>query len=63
MVTIVASDVCKLTYLVSTALPILRRWARGAIRAGRPALARGGNEEFDRMLGVMEMTSVFIRRA
>ena len=60
-VTVVAIDVCELTYLDSTALPALRRWARAVSRDGRPALLRGVNQEFDRMLSVMGMTSVFLR--
>ena len=58
---IVAIDVTDLTYLDSIALPPLRRWAKAASRAGRPALVRGVNQDFDRMLGVMGMTSVFQR--
>ncbi len=60
--TVVAVDVTGLTYLDSIALPPLRRWARAASRAGRPALVRGVNQEFDRMMGVMGMTSVFRRQ-
>ena len=60
--TVVAVDVTGLTYLDSIALPPLRRWARAASRAGRPALVRGVNREFDRMMGVMGMTSAFIRQ-
>lgn len=60
-VTVVAVDVCGLTYLDSTALPVLRRWARTVSRNGRPARVRGANQEFDRLLGVMGMTSVFVR--
>jgi anti-anti-sigma regulatory factor len=60
--TVVAVDVTELTYLDSIALPPLRRWARAASRAGRPALVRGVNQEFDRMMGVMGMTSVFLRK-
>ncbi|TFV66526.1 UNVERIFIED_ORG: STAS domain-containing protein [Bacillus sp. AZ43] len=61
-VTVVAIDVTGLTYLDSIALPPLLRWARAASRAGRPALVRGVNQEFDRMTSVMGMTSVFLRR-
>ena len=60
--TVVAIDVCELTYLDATALPLLRRWARAASRAGRPARVRGANQEFDRMLGVMGIASVFDRQ-
>lgn len=60
--TVVAVDVTGLTYLDSIALPLLLRWARAASRAGRPALVRGVNQEFDRMMGVMGMTSVFLRQ-
>lgn len=61
--TVVAVDVTGLTYLDSVALPPLRRWARAVSREGRPALVRGTNQEFDRMIGVMGMTSVFRREA
>lgn len=60
-VRVVAIDVTDLTYLDSIALPPLRRWAKAASRAGQPALVRGVNQDFDRMLGVMGMTSVFQR--
>ena len=60
-VTVVAIDVCELTYLDSTALPVLRTWARTVSRAGRPALVRGVNQDFDQLLVVMGMTSVFVR--
>lgn len=60
--TVVAIDVTGLTYLDSAALVPLLRWARAVSRNGRPATARGANLEFDRMLDVMGMTSVFIRR-
>lgn len=59
---VVAIDVTGLTYLDSVALPPLLRWARAAARAGRPALVRGCNLEFDRMVGIMGMTSVFLRQ-
>ena len=58
---VVAIDVTGLTYLDSIALAPLVRWARAVSRDGRPATARGANPEFDRMIGVMGMTSVFLR--
>jgi anti-anti-sigma factor len=60
-VRVVVIDVTDLTYLDSIALPPLRRWAKAASRAGQPPLVRGVNQDFDRMLGVMGMTSVFQR--
>ena len=61
--TVVAVDVTGLTYLDAVALPPLLRWARAASRAGRPALVRGVNQEFDRMTGVIGMSSVFLRQS
>lgn len=58
---VVVVDVTWLTYLDSAALAPLLRWARAVSRDGRPATARGANPEFDRMIGVMGMTSVFVR--
>ena len=58
---VVAIDVTGLTYLDSAALAPLLRWARAVSRDGRPATARGANPEFDRVIGVMGMTSVFRR--
>ena len=57
----VVVDVTWLTYLDSAVLAPLLRWARAVSRDGRPATARGANPEFDRMIGVMGMTSVFVR--
>ena len=62
-VTVVAVDVSGLTYLDAVALPPLLRWARAASRAGRPARVRGANPEFDRVIGVMGMSSVFLRQS
>ena len=58
---VVAIDVTGLTYLDSAALAPLLRWARAVSRDGRPATVRGANPEFDRMIGVMGMMSVFRR--
>lgn len=59
--TVVAIDVHQLTYVDSTALPVLLRWAQRTAGAGRPANVRGVNPDFDRMLGVMGLASVFHR--
>lgn len=59
--TVVAIDVRELTYLDSTALPILLRWARRSSQAGRRALIRGANPAFDEMLAVMGLVSTFPR--
>lgn len=59
--TVVAIDVRELTYLDSTALPILLRWARRSAQAGRPAVIRGVNPALDEMLGVMGLASTFPR--
>lgn len=59
--TVVAIEVRELTYLDSTALPFLLRWARRSAQAGRPAVIRGVNPAFDEMLGVMGLASTFPR--
>lgn len=59
--TVVAIDVRELTYLDSTALPFLLRWARHSAEAGRPAVIRGVNPAFDEMLRVMGLASTFPR--
>lgn len=59
--TVVAIDVRELTYLDSTALPILLRWARRSSQAGRRAVIRGVNPAFDEMLAVMGLASTFLR--
>ena len=59
--TVVAIDVRELTYLDSTALPLLLRWARRCSAAGRPAVVRGTNPTFDQMLAVMGLTPTFLR--
>lgn len=59
--TVVAIDVRELTYLDSTALPFLLRWARRSAQAGRRAVIRGVNPAFDEMLGVMGLASTFPR--
>ena len=58
---VVAIDVRELTYLDSTALPFLLRWARRSSQAGRRAVIRGVNPAFDEMLGVMGLASTFPR--
>lgn len=59
--TVVAVDVRELTYLDSSALPILLRWARSSAQAGHPAVIRGVNPTFDEMLVVTELASTFPR--
>ena len=58
---IVAIDVRDLVYLDATALPALARWARRCSQAGRLAVIRGVNPDFDRLLSVMGLTSAFLR--
>ncbi|MCA0143818.1 STAS domain-containing protein [Blastococcus sp. LR1] len=58
---VVAIDVRELTYIDSTAFAPLLRWAQRASRAGRRAVVRGANQDFDDTLGVMGMTAVFVR--
>lgn len=59
--TVVAIDVRELTYLDSTALPFLLRWARRSSQAGRRAIIRGVNPAFDETLSVMGLASTFVR--
>lgn len=58
---VMAIDVTQLTYIDSTALPFLLRWARRSSQAGRRAVIRGANPAFDQMLGVMGLASTFTR--
>ena len=59
--TVMAVDVSGLTYIDSTALPLLLRWARRTSQAGRRAVVRGANPAFDQTLGVMGLASTFVR--
>ena len=55
-------EVAEVTYLDSTALPLLLRWARRPGGAGRPAIIRGSNDQLDADLGEMGLRSVFVRQ-
>ncbi|WP_176946499.1 STAS domain-containing protein [Blastococcus aurantiacus] len=58
---VVAIDVRELAYIDSSAFAPLLRWAQRTSRAGRRAVIRGTNPGFDETLGVMGLTSAFIR--
>ena len=58
---IVAVDVGELTYIDSSGLTLLVRWAQQAARAGRPALVRRRTPNFDRVLQVAGIDSLFER--
>lgn len=59
---VVAIDVRELTYIDSSAFAPLLRWAQRTTRAGRRAVIRGANPGFDDTLGVMGLTSAFVRQ-
>ncbi len=56
---IVAADVGELTYIDSTGLSLLVRWALGAAAAGRPAEIRSRTPRFDRVLEVAGLSPLF----
>jgi anti-anti-sigma factor len=56
---IVAVDVGEVTYIDSTALSLLVRWAQEAAAAGRPAEIRRCTTRFGRVLEVAGLTTLF----
>ena len=58
---IVAVDVGELTYIDSSGLTLLVRWAQHAARAGRPAVVFRPTPNFDRVLQVAGIDSLFQR--
>ena len=59
---VVEIHVGQLTYLDSTALPMLLRWARRVRGGGRVPVVRGENGAFDHLLAEMGLRSTFVRR-
>jgi anti-anti-sigma factor len=57
---IVAVDVGEVTYIDSTALTLLVRWAQAAAAAGRPAEIRRRTPRFGRVLEVAGLTTLFV---
>jgi anti-sigma B factor antagonist len=56
---IVAVDVGELTYIDSSGLTLLVRWARQATRAGRPAEIRRAGPRFHRVVQVAGIAALF----
>jgi anti-anti-sigma factor len=56
---IVAVDVGELTYIDSSGLSFLARWAQTARHEGRPALLRRASARFDQMLELTGLTPLF----
>ena len=57
---IVAVDVGEVTYIDSTALTLLVRWAQAAAAVGRPAEIRRRTPRFGRVLEVAGLTTLFV---
>ncbi|HEX2072776.1 MAG TPA: STAS domain-containing protein [Geodermatophilus sp.] len=55
----VAVDVGALTYIDSTGLSLLVRWAQELARAGRPAVVRRTTARFQQVLRIAGLTSLF----
>jgi anti-anti-sigma factor len=60
--TVVAVDVGDLGYIDSTGLAFLVRWAKEALRSGRPPEIRRTTERFERVLELTGLGSVFVRQ-
>jgi anti-anti-sigma factor len=58
---ILAVDVGALTYIDSSGLTLLVRWAQNAKLDGRPAEIRHTTKRFDRVLEVAGLNSLFVR--
>lgn len=58
---VVAVDVGALSYIDSTGLTLLVRWALDAKRDGRPAEIRRTTRNFNRILELAGLTSMFVR--
>ncbi|MBJ7453709.1 MAG: STAS domain-containing protein [Blastococcus sp.] len=57
---VVAVDVGDVTYIDSTGLSLLARWAQEAAAAGRPAEIRRRTPRFGRVLEVAGLTTLFV---
>jgi anti-anti-sigma factor len=57
---VVAVDVGELTYIDSSGLSFLARWAQAARREGRPAVLRRATARFDQMLELTGLTPLFV---
>jgi anti-anti-sigma factor len=58
---IVAVDVAEVSFIDSTALALLAKWAQDRSRAGRPAVIRHVGRRFEQVLGVSGLDSMFVR--
>ena len=57
---VVAVDVGELTYIDSSGLSFLARWAQQARREGRSAVLRHASARFDQMLELTGLTPLFV---
>jgi len=57
---VVAVDVGELTYIDSSGLSFLARWAQICRREGRPAVLRHATARFDQMLELTGLTALFV---
>jgi anti-anti-sigma factor len=57
---VVAVDVGELTYIDSSGLSFLARWAQQARREGRSAVLRHATARFDQMLELTGLTPLFV---
>ncbi|RBY77312.1 hypothetical protein DQ239_10415 [Blastococcus sp. TF02-09] len=57
---VVAVDVGDVTYIDSTGLSLLARWAQAAAAGGRPAEIRRHTTRFGRVLEVAGLTTLFV---
>jgi anti-sigma B factor antagonist len=57
---VVAVDVGELTYIDSSGLSFLARWAQQARREGRSAVLRRATARFDQMLELTGLTPLFV---
>ena len=55
-------DVAEVSYLDSTALPLLLRWAQRVGGADRQPIIRGSNDDIDATFAQMGLRSVFVRQ-
>jgi anti-anti-sigma factor len=58
---IVAVDVAEVSFIDSTGLALLAKWAQDRSRAGRPAVIRNVGPRFAQVLGVSGLDSMFVR--
>jgi phospholipid transport system transporter-binding protein len=60
-VVLAAVDVSAMSYIDSTGLSFLVRWAKDCAAAGRPAVLRGVSPRFDQVLDLIGARALFVR--